>query len=173
MMMSYSMTSRGVSLSDMRLCVVVCGAPIISTKLIYTETGISTRRRRAARGTITMDLLNYFSDWDDVVEFKKKSQLFHELDEADYMFVILSGEVEVTLRGEPLGAEIEGGVIGEMALINNARRSATAVALKKTRVARVDRENFRRIVRDNPDFALHIMAVMANRLRVADQIIAG
>ncbi|WP_191621470.1 Crp/Fnr family transcriptional regulator [Marinihelvus fidelis] len=120
-----------------------------------------------------MDLLNYFSDWDDVVEFKKKSQLFHELDEADYMFVILSGEVEVTLRGEPLGAEIEGGVIGEMALINNARRSATAVALKKTRVARVDRENFRRIVRDNPDFALHIMAVMANRLRVADQIIAG
>ncbi len=120
-----------------------------------------------------MDMLNYFSDWDDVVEFPKKSRIFGEMDRADYMYVIIEGEVEVTLRGEPLGAEIEGGIFGEMAMINSALRSATATALRPVRAARVDRDNFRRIVKDNPDFALHIMAVMANRLRVADQVIAG
>ena len=120
-----------------------------------------------------MNMLEYFKTWDDIVEFPKKTQIFHEMDKADYMYVILGGEVEVTLRGEPLGAELEGGIIGEMAMINNSTRSATANTLSKVRAARVDREQFKDIIADNPDFALHLMQVMANRLRVADQLIAG
>lgn len=120
-----------------------------------------------------MNMLEYFRKWDDVVEFPKKTEIFHELDPADYMYVILSGEVEVSLRKEPLGAELEGGIIGEMAMINKATRSATAKTLSKVTAARVTRDQFREIITDNPDFALHIMQVMANRLRVADQLIAG
>ncbi len=120
-----------------------------------------------------MNMLEYFKNWSDVVEFPKKAELFHEMDAADYMYVVLSGEVEVTLRGEPLGAELEGGIVGEMAMINDATRSATAVALTKVKAARVNREQFKRIIVDNPDFALHLMQVMANRLRVADQVIVG
>ncbi len=120
-----------------------------------------------------MNMLEYFKNWDDVVEFPKKTQIFGEMDPADYMYVILSGEVEVTLRGEPLGAELEGGIVGEMAMINNSTRSAAAKTLTKVRAARIDRDRFRDIITDNPDFALHLMQVMANRLRVADQVIAG
>ncbi|MEJ2535390.1 MAG: cyclic nucleotide-binding domain-containing protein [Gammaproteobacteria bacterium] len=120
-----------------------------------------------------MNMLDYFQSWPDVVDFPKKEVMFRELDSADYMYVILSGEVEVTLRGEPLGAELEGGIVGEMAMINNSMRSATATTLSKVRAARVDREQFKSIVRENPDFALHLMAVIANRLRVADQVIAS
>lgn len=120
-----------------------------------------------------MNMLEYFKSWEDKVEFPKKTEIFHELDPADFMYVVLSGEVEVSLRGEPLGAELEGGVIGEMAMISNATRSATAIALSKVTAARIDRDQFREIIVDNPDFALHLMQVMANRLRVADQLIAG
>lgn len=120
-----------------------------------------------------MNMLEYFSNWDDVVEIPKKTEIFHELDSADYMYVILSGEVEVSLRGEPLGAELEGGIVGEMAMINDSTRSATAKTLSKVRAARINRDRFKEIIVDNPDFALHIMQVMANRLRVADQVIAG
>ena len=120
-----------------------------------------------------MNMLDYFSRWDDTVEFPKKTQIFHEMDPADFMYVILSGEVEVTLRGEPLGAELEGGIIGEMAMINNSTRSATAFTLSKVKAARVNREQFKGIIAENPEFALHLMQVMANRLRVADQLIAG
>jgi len=120
-----------------------------------------------------MSMLDRFKDWEDIVEFPKGEVIFHELDPADFMYVILSGEVEVTLRGEPLGAELEGGVIGEMAMINNSTRSATTTTLSKVRAARVDRDQFRRIISEDPDFALHLMQVIANRLRVADQLIAG
>ena len=120
-----------------------------------------------------MNMLETFREWDDVVEFPKGAVIFKEMDPADYMYVILSGEVEVALRGEPLGAELEGGVIGEMAMINDSSRSATATTLSKVRLARVNREQFKKIIGDNPDFALHLMQVMANRLRVADQLIVG
>ena len=120
-----------------------------------------------------MNMLEYFRNWDDVVEFPKKSVIFRELEQADYMYVVLSGEVEVSLRGEPLGAELEGGVVGEMAMINNASRSATATTLSAVKAARITREQFRAIITENPDFALHIMAVIANRLRVADQVMVG
>lgn len=120
-----------------------------------------------------MNMLENFRNWDDIVEFPKKTVIFRELDDVDYMYVILSGEVEVTLRGEPLGAELEGGVIGEMAMINNATRSATAATLSKVTAARIDREQFKTIITEDPEFALHLMKVMANRLRVADQILVG
>ena len=120
-----------------------------------------------------MNLLDTFKDWADTVEFPRGQVIFREMEAADFMYVLLDGEVEITLRQEPLGAELAGGVIGEMAMINNSTRSATAKALTKTRAARIDRQQFREIIAQNPDFALHLMQVIANRLRVADQLLAG
>lgn len=120
-----------------------------------------------------MNLLDYFRSWNDIVKYPKKTVIFKELDQADYMYVVLGGEVEVTLRGEPLGAELEGGIIGEMAMINDSVRSATATTLTDVKAARVNRDQFKKIIVENPDFALHLMQVIANRLRVADQLIAG
>jgi CRP-like cAMP-binding protein len=120
-----------------------------------------------------MNMLENFRDWDEIVSFAKGETIFREHDPADYMYVILSGEVEISLRGEPLGAELEGSIIGEMAMINDSSRSATAVTLSRVKAARINRDQFRSIISGNPDFALHLMQVMANRLRVADQLIAG
>ena len=120
-----------------------------------------------------MNLLEKFKDWEDQVEFPKGKVIFTELSQADYMYVIIEGEVELTLRGEPLGAELPGGIVGEMAMINLSTRSATATTLANTKMVRIDQEQFKSIITQDPDFALHLMQVMANRLRVADQYIVG
>ncbi len=120
-----------------------------------------------------MNLMELFQGWEDVVQFKSNTELFSEHSPANFMYVILDGDVELTLKGEPLGAEGSGGIVGEMAMINNSSRSATAKTLSKVTAARVDREQFKEIIVENPEFALHLMQVMANRLRVADQVIAG
>ena len=72
-----------------------------------------------------MRLDEHFSDWEDVVEFDAGTVIFSERDPADVMYVVLSGEVEMTLRGEALGAEMEGGMLGEMGVITSGTRSAT------------------------------------------------
>jgi len=119
-----------------------------------------------------MKFYDMFRNWKDVEEYAPKSVIFSEGDKEDVMFVILSGDVELTLHGEPLGAEGEGGIIGEMAMINGAPRSATATALNKVRLARVNRDQFTEFVRKDADFSLHVMAVLANRLRAVDHFIA-
>ena len=118
-----------------------------------------------------MNFLELFRDWEDIEVFRARTVIFSERDPADVMYVILSGEIELTLHGEPLGAEGEGGIIGEMAMINSATRSATATTLTKVKLARLDRDQFRALVGENTDFSLHVMAVLANRLRAVNSYI--
>ena len=118
-----------------------------------------------------MTFLEMFRDWEDMEVHKANTVLFSERDPADSMYVIMSGEVELTLYGEPLGLESEGGIIGEMAMINSATRNATATALTKVKLARLNREQFRELVNKDPNFSLQVMAVLANRLRAVDHYI--
>jgi len=119
-----------------------------------------------------MNLLELFRDWDDIVEYPKNKVIFSEQDSADYMYVVMSGEIELTLLGEPLGMESPGGVIGEMAMIHSmGNRSATATTLTKVKLARLNLKQFKKLVSENTDFAFHIMSVLANRLIVANSFI--
>ena len=119
-----------------------------------------------------MRFLDMFRDWENTEEYDARTVIFSERDPADVMYVILSGEIELTLHGESLGAEEEGGIIGEMAIINSATRSATATTLSKVKLARLDRDEFKALIADNTEFSLHVMAVLANRLRAVDQYIS-
>jgi CRP-like cAMP-binding protein len=49
-----------------------------------------------------MNMIELFHDWKDVVEYPARTVIFSERDPADVMYVIFSGEVELSLRGEPL-----------------------------------------------------------------------
>lgn len=119
-----------------------------------------------------MNLQEMFRDWEDIVEFPRNTTIFSERDAADFMYVVASGEIELTLLGEPLGMEREGGIIGEMAMIHPmGTRSATATTLTKVKLARLNRDQFRNLVGENTDFAFHIMEVLANRLTVANTFI--
>ena len=119
-----------------------------------------------------MKFLEMFRDWKDVEEYRAKTVIFTEGEAPDVMYVILKGDIELTLHGEPLGAEGAGGIIGEMAMINGAPRSATATALTKVKLARVNRDQFREFVDKNAEFSLQVMAVLANRLRAVDHYIS-
>ena len=112
-----------------------------------------------------------FSGWKDVSEYGARTVIFSERDPADLMYFIISGEVELTLRGEPLGTERDCGIIGEMTMINSAKYCVTATTLTKVTMVRLDRDQVRIFIDENTEFALHIMAVMANRLRGVDEYI--
>ncbi len=118
-----------------------------------------------------MNILRLFRDWDSVEEFDAGAVIFSERDPAEVMYVILEGKVELTLQGASLGTEVQGGIIGEMAVIDAGTRSTTATAASKVRLARVDRDQFRKLVKKNPKFSLHAMTAFANRLRAVDRFI--
>jgi len=118
-----------------------------------------------------MTFLSMFRNWKEVEEFDPQAVIFAEGAPADLMYVILSGEVDLTVRGEPLGTEGEGSLIGEMAIIESATCSTTATARTRARLAKLDRGQFRKLVGESTRFSLHAMTVLANRLRAVDQLV--
>jgi CRP/FNR family cyclic AMP-dependent transcriptional regulator len=101
----------------------------------------------------------------DVRVFQPGETIFAEGEAGDCMFAVLEGEVEIQRSGHVLERVGAGGVFGEMALIDQSPRSATAIAGTLCSVAAVGQKRFTFLVQQTPYFALQIMRVLAERLR--------
>jgi CRP-like cAMP-binding protein len=95
--------------------------------------------------------------------------IFVEGDEGRMMFVVLEGQVRLSVTGRTVEKVGKGGVFGEMALIDDSPRSATATAITDCTLVPVTAPRFRSLVKESPDFALDIMRLMAARLRSMDK----
>jgi CRP-like cAMP-binding protein len=91
--------------------------------------------------------------------------IFTEGDPAAEMFGVVEGEVELQGTGGLLRRLGPREVFGEMALVDDSPRSATAVAVSETTLAAIDRHRFLFLVQETPMFALEVMSVMAERIR--------
>ena len=92
-------------------------------------------------------------------------KIFLQEDTGGRMFVVRSGRVQIVTYGTVLENVGPGGFFGEMSLIDGAPRSAAAIALDASDVIALDRQAFLNLVREEPEFALHVMGVLANRIR--------
>ncbi|MFA5901761.1 MAG: Crp/Fnr family transcriptional regulator [Hyphomicrobium sp.] len=100
-----------------------------------------------------------------VKHFDAGQRIFLEHDPADAMYVVRSGAVDVISFGAVLEQVGEGGVFGEMAIINNAPRAAAALASQPTEVAVIDKPTFLSLIADEPEFGVRVMEIMAERMR--------
>jgi len=91
--------------------------------------------------------------------------VFEEGDAGDALYVILEGKVELRIAGGALETLGAGDIFGEMALIDQSPRVATAVAKTLCKLVPVSGSRFLGLVRQRPEFSLHLMKVMAKRLR--------
>jgi CRP/FNR family transcriptional regulator, cyclic AMP receptor protein len=84
------------------------------------------------------------------------------------MFVVRTGSVELRIGDTLLETVGEGGIFGELALVDTAPRSATAVAGDGCSRVLVDVGAFNDLVRKVPGLGLEVMKVMARCLRRAN-----
>ena len=104
------------------------------------------------------------------LHFPAKSVIFHEGDPGDGVYVIKSGAVQISTRvGD--GEEMvfarfgEGDFFGEMAIVENAPRSATAKAIEDSILYFIPRGTIFDLLAKSPRFALTLVRVISNRLR--------
>lgn len=103
------------------------------------------------------------------VSFRPGDTIFEAGDAPDKMYVVLSGEVEIQLKGTPIETVGKGDTFGEMALIDGSPRSATVVAKTSCEVAAINKKTFVLLVDEMPYFALFVMGNMVNRLRAMNE----
>jgi CRP-like cAMP-binding protein len=109
--------------------------------------------------------IGIFRNATDTRHFLSGELIFKEGDRADVMYVVQSGEVEVSLKGGLVEILGEGNIFGEMSLINEEPRSATAVAKTEVRLVPIDLKHFMFLVEETPYFAVQVMRIMASRIR--------
>jgi len=98
-------------------------------------------------------------------EFPAGTTVFGQGDDADRMFVVVSGSITLSVDGRVVETVGPGGLFGEMAVIEHEPRSGTAVAEVDTSLVGIDKRRFWFLVQETPYFAEIVMRVMAARLR--------
>jgi len=94
--------------------------------------------------------------------------IFSAGDTGREMYVVRTGSVDLKIGDTVLESVGPGGILGELALVDPAPRSASAVAGPDCTLVRVDQAAFDDLVRRVPGLALEVMRVMARRLRKAN-----
>ena len=112
-----------------------------------------------------MPKFSFFENEDRVLEFNCEAIIFQEGTPGQAMYAVLEGEVELQLKGVTVNHVAQHEIFGEMALVDNSKRSATAQARTDCKLAVIDKERFEYLVQKRPDFATQVMQVLAERLR--------
>jgi len=107
---------------------------------------------------------------ENVTQFESGDVIFREGERGDRMYILLVGAVELKIkvdRGETVIKTVDAPneFFGEMALLDDRPRSATAVAVKRTNVLAVDGPTFETMILTNGKFALKIIKVLSERIR--------
>ena len=107
----------------------------------------------------------------------KDTVVFFENEQGDTFFMIVQGRVKVTILGDD-GREVilsvlgPGDFFGEMSLLDNEPRSATAIAVEDTELLSLQRNDFQSVLHDNQSITAALIRVLTARLRRANHQIS-
>lgn len=118
-----------------------------------------------------MDLLEVFKDSDELVKYPAGAVILREGDPGNHMYVVMQGELSILIKDKVIATASAGEIVGEMALINSDIRSATVVADTNCILADINQSSFDSLLQYVPDFTMHVMNVLADRLSAAYEMI--
>ena len=97
--------------------------------------------------------------------FHDGAAIFRPGERGDCAYIIKSGTVEMREKGRAVEVISPGEIFGELALLDDEPRTASAVAAGPVEAIPIDRPLFEVLMRDDPDFALTIVHLLARSLR--------
>jgi CRP/FNR family transcriptional regulator, cyclic AMP receptor protein len=105
-----------------------------------------------------------------VRRFRRGETVFHVGDPGDALFVLISGSIKITLPADTgdeaiLATLRPGDFFGELALLDGAPRSATAIAIEPTETFILGRDRFRELISTEPVMREAVLATLATELR--------
>lgn len=108
--------------------------------------------------------------------YARGETIFQQGDPGDALFVVVTGRVKISTRtGE--GTEVFFDVLqtndafGEIALIDNQPRTASAIALEESQLLVVSRPHFMQLLEKDPTVSIHLLKLFCQRIRATSQLV--
>ena len=107
-------------------------------------------------------------------KYSKSDIILMEDEVGDTFFIILEGSVKVT-RDSEVGREVilavlsSGNFFGEISLLDGKTRSANAIALEKTSLMILKRNDFLQLLKELPQISISLLSELAKRIRKTDE----
>jgi CRP/FNR family transcriptional regulator, cyclic AMP receptor protein len=102
------------------------------------------------------------------ITFKKGEIIFCEFEPGDTFYLIQSGRVQIVKIMDDIEKIVDilhpGEIFGEMAILEEAPRSASAIALDAVKMLEFNRENFEILMKGNPQIALKLLKLFTKRI---------
>jgi CRP-like cAMP-binding protein len=106
---------------------------------------------------------------EDIQSFSAGQAIFNAGDQGTVMYVVVDGKIDIVVNGNVIDSVGPGGILGEMALIDTRPRSASAVAQTDCQIVPINEQRFKFLIQETPAFAIQVMKVLVNRLRLMDE----
>jgi signal transduction histidine kinase len=121
-----------------------------------------------------MEQLDQWKQYATSVHYHAGDVIFHEGDRAEEAFILGQGRVAIIKASGPttslvLGERTVGHLIGEMGLLQDAPRSASAIALEPTMLLAISKTDFWRLMYENRDFQQMVVATLIGNVLTADE----
>ena len=120
-------------------------------------------------------LLLRLVDMAEIVDLPAGTALIREGDQADSLYVVLSGEMDVTKRSGssdiPVAHVGPGALQGELAALEGGRRLASVTATEQAEVLRIPVAAVRELLGAGPDVALAVIRTAVSRLRGMESLL--
>lgn len=102
----------------------------------------------------------------EVIRYARQDVIFRERDPSSFMYIVLSGSVEITSHDKVIETIHEGQALGIVSLLDREPRATTARAREDCELAAMDRRRFRFMVDEVPHFSWYVLAELTHRLRM-------
>lgn len=112
----------------------------------------------------------------DLITLQDNQTLFQAGEPGESLFLVRTGEIELFIKdtaGQKIILDIvrSGDFFGELALLDAAPRSATAMALTQCELIELDRDDLLLLFGRKPDAGLSMLAAMGKMTRKADELL--
>ena len=124
---------------------------------------------------VGIDDLRLVARYLDQRQYLCGDRIFEKNDSGDHLYLVVSGKIGISLNGQAddfIATLGPGDCLGEMNLLDDLPRSATAYVIEDSDVLTLDKSRLRSLILSYPEISIGLLRSMSLRLREADRIAA-
>ena len=125
------------------------------------------------------DVLALISASGETKNLQRGDVLFSEGDTPESMYIVLSGRIAIAIGNQPIDCRESvlalmerGDLFGELALLDNGKRSAMARAIEPSSLLQIPYSIVRQQLQLNPTMLWGVTKLLAMRLRIMDEVLS-